>query len=241
MEQYRFFNILSLTREIDVPRTVLPPQRLKEIKKQNIGQILIFCEGSTEYNYMNYFAGIVSEKADKFTNIVVELELAGGNARRVLKYAEKFMLNSDHNRKYSLYKKYLVFDCDAPKDIQSVINDSKKSDHEFELLVSNYVFETWLIMHYENISECLSKPKIYRKLEEYLTIETYTYGKKKNNKGIIRKIISNGDVDQAIQHARRIEEKYSKHGEGIYSTIKNMNPYSNVYKLIEQFMVEISE
>jgi hypothetical protein len=229
-------------RTNDMPRTLLPSQRLKEIKKQNIGHILIFCEGSTEHNYMDYFAQIINKKENKYTDIIVELEVAGGNARRVLRYADAFLMDDDNNRKYTLYKKYLVFDCDNPKDIQTVINDANASNNEYELLVSNFLFETWLLMHYENIGEGLHKSKTYRRLEEHLALDRLAYSKKKNSRGLIRKIIEGkNNVDNAIQYARKIDGEHLAKGENLNTSIKKMNPYSNVYKLVEQFMVEISE
>lgn len=47
-------------------RTRLSPQRLSEMKKTNIGRILIFCEGKTEKYYFDYFAEII-----KKTNIQI--------------------------------------------------------------------------------------------------------------------------------------------------------------------------
>ncbi len=224
-----------------MPRTRLSPKRLIETKKVFIGHVIVFCEGYTERNYMDYFAKIINNRNNKYTNIKIELEIAGGNAQTVLNYAEEFLLDEENNKNYSLYKKYLVFDCDDPKDIQSVITTANESNNEYELLVSNYLFETWLLMHFENISEDLSKRNTYRNLEEHLSLKKTQYSKKKNNKGIIRQIISNGNIDNAIQYAKKLDMKYIEDGKNIFVSIMKMNPYSNVYKLIEQFMIEISE
>ncbi len=126
-------------------RTMLSPQRLSEIKKINIGHIIIFCEGKTEKYYFDYFAKII--KKNKYTDIEVVLETANGNAQSVLNYANKFMSDESNNQKYSTYGKYLAFDCDAPPDIQAVIS----SADEYELLISNHLFETWLLMHFEDV------------------------------------------------------------------------------------------
>lgn len=40
-------------------KTQLPPQRLSETRKTNIGHIIIFCEGKTEKIYFDYFAEII--------------------------------------------------------------------------------------------------------------------------------------------------------------------------------------
>lgn len=62
-------------------RTVLSPQRLTEVKRTNIGRIIIFCEGKTEKHYFDYFAGIIQK--NKYTNIEVVIEKAIDNARRL--------------------------------------------------------------------------------------------------------------------------------------------------------------
>lgn len=71
-------------------RTELSPQRLSEIIKKN-----------------------------KYTVVEVILETANGNAQTVLNYADSFMSEEEHNRKFSTYGKYLDFDCDDPPNIQT--------------------------------------------------------------------------------------------------------------------------
>lgn len=210
-------------------RTQLSPQRLSETKKTNIGHIIIFCEGKTEKFYFDYFAEII--KKSKYTEVEVVLETANGNAQTVLNYANSFMSDEEHNHKYSTYGKYLVFDCDAPLNIQSVILAAK----DYELLISNYLFETWLLMHFEEVDTKLTKRQTYRRLSEYLN-GAYLKG----HKGKTREIIQNGDIEKAIDNAKILELQYTAEGKIAYTSIKDMNPYTNVHKLIEQFMVEIS-
>lgn len=210
-------------------RTILSPQRQSEIKKVNIGHIIIFCEGKTEKYYFNYFAEII--KKNKYTAIEVVLESVNGNAQSVLSYADSFMAKEENNRKYSNYGKYLVFDCDAPPDIQAVVSASRN----YELLLSNYLFETWLLMHFEQIEMKLSKKKTYLHLSAHLN-SAYTKG----HKGKTREIICNGDIEKAIDNAKALEERYIAQGKRIFGNIKEMNPYTSVHRLIEQFMLEIS-
>ena len=132
-------------------RTKLSLQRLSAIKKTNIGRIIIFCEGKTEKYYFDYFAEIINK--NKYTDVEVVLETANGNAQTVLNYAESFMSNEECNRKFSNYGLYLVFDCDAPPNIQAVI----QAAWNYELLISNYLFETWLLMHFEDVTAKLPK------------------------------------------------------------------------------------
>lgn len=211
-------------------RTRLSPQRLSETKKINIGRIIIFCEGKTEKYYFDYFAEII--KKNKYTDIEVVLETANGNAQTVLNFADEFMSDEKHNQKFSTYGKYLAFDCDDPPDIQAVV----RAAAEYELLISNYLFETWLLMHFEDVEGKISKREIYQRLSSHLH-DAYTKG----HKGKTREIVQNGNVEKAIENAKALEKQYGAEGKSIFTNIKDMNPFTSVYKLIEQFMVEISE
>lgn len=215
-------------------RTILSPQRLADTKKANIGQIIIFCEGITEKHYFDYFADII--KKNKYTDIKVEIESANGNAQKVLNYANEFLEVEENNRKFRFYDKYLVFDCDAPKNIQAVIAASQsKEEPSYRLLLSNYLFETWLLMHFEDIKTKLTKKETYQRLSLHLN-QQYS----KAHKGKIRQIINTGNIEKAIDNGRNLDVSYLNQGKSIFIDIKEMNPYSNVYTLIEQFLVQIS-
>jgi hypothetical protein len=214
-------------------RTKLSKERIVEVQKENIGKIIIFCEGMTEKNYMDYFADIINK--NKYTDILIETESSNGNARNVLNFANSFLLEEANNRNYTHYNKYLVFDCDDPPNIQEVIKDMVLSDTEYSLLVSNFLFEIWLLMHFENVDKKLSKRKIYERLNTYLNKEY-----KKADPGIIREIIQIGSIEEAIKNCYELDEKYRLDKKTIINDITEMNPYTNVHKLIEQFMLEIS-
>ncbi|HHV08660.1 MAG TPA: RloB domain-containing protein [Clostridiales bacterium] len=213
-------------------RTILSPQRRAEIQKINIGRIIIFCEGKTEKYYFDYFAEIINK--NKYTDVEVVLETANGNAQTVLNFANDFFIDEETGRKFSTYGKYLVFDCDDPPNIQSVVLASK----DYELLISNYLFETWLLMHFEEVDSKLTKRQIYRRLSEHLK-SSYSKG----HRGKTREIIQNGEIEKAIDNAKALEFQYENQGKtlsAMSANIKEMNPYTSVYKLIEQFMMEIS-
>lgn len=211
-------------------RTLLSPERRSETKKTNIGKVIIFCEGKTEKFYFDYFAEII--KQNKYTDVEVVVETANGNAQTVLKLAGSFMDEEENNRKYSTYGKYLAFDCDDPPDIQAVVLSSK----EYELLISNHLFETWLLMHFEEVDTTLTKRETYRRLSNHLH-GSYSKG----HKGKTREIVQNGSIEKAIDNAKALAQLYETQGKTVFANIKEMNPYTSVHKLIEQFMVEISK
>ena len=183
-------------------RIRLSSERKTATKDLNLGRVILFCEGKTEKFYFDYFASIIkNNKRNKFTDVEIVLESANGNAQSVLNYADRFMSEENNIYKYSNYEKFLVFDCDAPEDIQSVIISAK----DYELLISNYLFEIWLLMHFEDVDKKLSRREIYRRLESYLN-KSY----KKGNRGVTREIIQNGNIEKAIETAKKVDEKSQK-------------------------------
>ena len=209
--------------------------RTVETKNINLGKIILFCEGNTEKYYFEYFADIINKDTGKYNNIVIITQNAGGNAQKVLNYAEDFLKEEKNNRAYSAYGKYLIFDCDAPPNIASVINIANKSVHNYILLVSNHFFETWLLMHFEDIDIVLSKKKTFERLSDHLSTQY-----KKARKGLTREILQKGDINKAIDFAKKLDEKYLSDEINISNSIEKMNPYSNVYKLVEQLLALIS-
>ncbi|MEG2013628.1 MAG: RloB domain-containing protein, partial [Anaerovoracaceae bacterium] len=110
------------------------------------------------------------------------------------------------------------------------------SSKEYELLISNHLFETWLLMHFEEVDTTLTKREIYRRLSSHLH-GSYSKG----HKGKTREIVQNGSIEKAIDNAKSLEQLYEAQGKTVFTNIKGMNPYTSVHKLIEQFMVEISK
>lgn len=218
-----------------MPRLRLSSPRTTQTKNKNLGKIILFCEGVTEKYYFDYFADIINKDGNKYNNVVIKTETASGNAQRVLDFAEDFLKTEENNRLYSSYGKHLIFDCDAPKDISAVITSATNCDSDYILNVSNYFFETWLLMHFEDIDKHLSKRMTYQQLSQHLSNKY-----RKGNKGYIREILSNGDVDKAIENAKQLEQKYENAGMTIFNSINKMNPYTNMYKLVEQLMLIIS-
>ncbi|MDD2375357.1 MAG: RloB family protein [Eubacteriales bacterium] len=210
-------------------RTVLQASRQSNFRDANIGHMIIFCEGMTEKLYLEYFVSIINK--NKFNDITIKIESAKGNASRVLKYADSFLADESNNRKYSNYKKFLVFDCDSPPNIQKTINKMLASPNQYDILASNLLFETWLLMHFENVNTKVSQKYIYEKLSQHLNHEY-----EKANPGVIREILANGNIEEALRNAENLSVKYSQRGLNICKSIKDMNPYTNVNELVEQLL-----
>ena len=113
-----------------MPRLQLSQQRVTEIRKQNIGKMILFCEGITEKYYFDYFADIINKDGNKYNNVVITTETANGNAKTVLNHSIDFLSQEDKNILFANYDKYLVFDCDAPEDIASVITQATANSND---------------------------------------------------------------------------------------------------------------
>ena len=201
------------------------------------GKLLIFCEGSTEYNYMDYFRTYLeNNRKVKYTDVVLEPINTEGNARHVFQYAEEFLLDENNSRKYALYEKHLIFDCDAPEDIQTVITDMLDSGNEYILDYSNIVFETWLVMHFQEMEHESNKTKrqVYSAMSDFLGVDNYG-SKEKAAPGTIATLLSSdGDksIRAAILNATKLE-KYWKEEEMDYKKdIKTMNPSVSILERV---------
>ena len=66
-------------------RLVNGERKITKSIPEHAGKLLIFCEGSTEYNYMDYFKKYLeNNKKIKYTDVVLEPINTEGNARHVL-------------------------------------------------------------------------------------------------------------------------------------------------------------
>lgn len=227
-----------------VPRLVNGERKITNPRPENAGKLLIFCEGYTEFNYLDYLKNYIDNNLHmKYSDIVIEPINAEGNAKRVFDFAEEFLAEEENARKYLYYEKHLVFDCDAPDNIQEVIALMKSSVNQYELDYTNLLFETWLVMHFQDLfpENDNGKRAIIRMIREHLGVSKYTR-KTKAAKGTIGKILgSNGNekIRAAIKNAKALAEYWEKTEKNIDTDVKIMNPSADIYKLIERLLDEI--
>ena len=229
---------------MDLGRLVNGERKIVNPKPENAGSILIFCEGKTEYNYLNYFKRYLEAHQVEFSRIELEEPLnAEGNAMRVYKYAEDFLADEENRRKYELFEKHLVFDCDAPEDIEAVLKLMKSSEHDYIINYSNLLFETWLVMHFFILSpeEDNSQDVIFEKMRNILDV-VYYGSKEKASEGTIATILStdgNARIRQAIKNAESLKEYWEENAKNPFDDIKEMNPSVSVHMLVERLLDEI--
>ena len=111
-------------------RLVNGERKITNPKPENAGKVLIYCEGHTEYNYLDYFRNYLANNLRaKYSDIVIEPINAEGNALHVYNYAEDYLGKDGNASIYLYYEKHLVFDCDAPDNIQEVNTLMKISEN----------------------------------------------------------------------------------------------------------------
>lgn len=227
-----------------MPRLVNGERKITNPKPENAGKLLIFCEGYTEYNYLDYFRNYIENNSHaQYSDIVIEPINVEGNAMHVYHCAEEFLAKAENASKYQYYEKHLVFDCDAPENIQEVIALMRRSENDYILDYSNLLFETWLVMHFQNLDPDYSNDKrtIIALMTTCLGIPRYTK-KVKAAKGTIGKILgSNGNerIRAAIENAKALEKHWSENGISMDQNITQMNPSVDIYKLVERLLDEI--
>jgi len=225
-------------------RLVNEKRKIDNPKPENAGSLLIFCEGSTEYNYLDYFKTYLEHNLKAhYSNIVLEPINAEGNAMHVYNYAEEFLANDTNRAKYDLYEKHLVFDCDAPENIEEVLRKMSLSENDYILDYSNLLFETWLVMHFMILTPEMNngKSKMYESMRIFLGVDNYG-STEKADAGTIKKLLSddgNKRIRDAVENAKTLEQYWSQMGKTIPDQIKEMNPDVSVHILIERLLDEI--
>lgn len=229
---------------MELGRLVNEKRKIDNPKPENAGSLLIFCEGSTEYNYLDYFKTYLEHNLKAhYSNIVLEPINAEGNAMHVYNYAEEFLAIDTNRAKYDLYEKHLVFDCDAPENIEEVLRKMSMSENDYILDYSNLIFETWLVMHFMILTPEMNngKSKMYEAMRIFLGVDNYGSAEKADV-GTIKKLLSddgNKRIRDAVENAKTLEQYWSQIGKKIPDQIKEMNPSVSVHILIERLLDEI--
>lgn len=228
-------------------RLVNGVRTIENPRPRHIGKLLVFCEGSTEYNYFSYLNNyLIHNVKARYSEIVIEqIETINtrGNAQSVFNYAEEYLGDQTNAQKYSLYEKHLVFDCDAPDDIQGVIKQMRESPNEYVLDYTCLLFETWLLMHIQVLDPEveLKKRKVYGFMRDFLDVSQYN-SKVKAASGTIASILGtdgNARIRAAITNAKTINDFWGDKGLFYEDNVKKMNPSTNLDKVVEDILDEI--
>lgn len=182
--------------------------------------VVIACEGKNKTEE-TYFKNFKSKKCIiKFSkgNSTDPVGIVNG----LIKFIDT-EIGREENDKY-----YAVFDTDVNKNIQSQIDEAKliAEKNGVEIIVSTPTFEFWYILHFEYTT------KLYNSSEDVIEdalekIEGYT--KKMNVFPIIKdKTIS------AINDAKKVEKYHINLRQALDN--EKCNPYTSVYKIVEELI-----
>lgn len=125
-------------------------------------------------------------------------------------------------------KYYVVFDTDVNKGIQNQINKAKEIANKegVEIITSTPIFEFWYILHFKFTT------KIYNSGEEILKElqdKIVGYTKSMNTYPLI-----STRTEEAINNAKKIERYHNNLGQVLDN--ENCNPYTGVYKVVEELI-----
>ncbi|MCG8389714.1 MAG: RloB family protein [Cytophagales bacterium] len=192
-------------------------EKRKYRTKEKRVRLLIVCEGEkTEPNYFNSIDRLLPRG-------IVDLKVIGegNNTLDVVESAIKLRNNAIKSGNDFDYV-WTVFDRDSfpPNRFNdAVFLASREGIH---CAYSNEAFELWYLLHFEFYNTAISRHNYITQLEKFI-------GKKykKNDKEMYGLINERGNQDNAINWARKLEERYDG------SNPSMENPVTKVYKLVE--------
>ncbi|APT76044.1 hypothetical protein LN42_06355 [Marinitoga sp. 1137] len=181
-------------------------KRKKDIR-EILPSILIVCEGEkTEKLYFEAF---------EVPNAHVRVEGEGRGANVLLEAARKYLKNDEYDQIW------LVFDKDEVKD-QDFNNAINKIESKgYNAIYSNPCFELWYLLHFSFQQSTLSKEECLKKLKS--RIPKY----EKNIEDMYERL--KDKIEVAIKNAKKLEEQKKD-----INSYSKKNPYTNVYKLVEE-------
>ena len=184
--------------------------------------ILIACEGNnkTEKNYLNNFSGL-----DKNYKIAI----VPGNETDPLNLVKQ-TINAIKNKGLDLNdddKAFCIFDTDINpiknKQIKEAVKLSRKN--KIVVITSSPCFELWFLLHYKYTTAFMNNDEVIRELKSH-------YPKYEKKCDIYSSIVN--ETFNAIERAKKLEKHQINNGK-IIQMVEG-NPYTEFYKVIEEFI-----
>lgn len=179
-------------------------------------KIYIYCEGKTEKIYFD----ILNKKYNETSRIQVKAKEVGETSHRLIDYAISDINNKSSKEKNKIGQVIIIFDKDEISD-QEVEKLFQKADrHDIKIAFSNINFETWLLMHFEDVDFAYSKQDLNKKMKKYFNVDNY-----QEHKGNIKTLAKiEGFINRAMKNGLNFENYPSPQ-------IHN-NPYTNLRYII---------
>lgn len=211
---------------------------IKKQKKEAFREIapyryLIVCEGAkTEPLYFEGIKELINAKygdkikvktvkADRF-----DIDGTGRNTEDLVRYA----IEKRKNATIPYGHVWCVFDKDSFTSQQFNNSILQANDNDIRCAWSNEAIELWFLLHFEYLNTGISREQYKKKLDEYFSIHSINNGKyEKNISNIYQILCEYGDVNKAIERAKKLCESYE-----MGTTPSNMKPATTVYELVEE-------
>ncbi len=190
-------------------------------------KILIISEGTkTEPNYFRGIANCINDKYRKYTQNkrVICVEGTGCNTDGLYRYLDR---NKTPEEMSEYQQIWLVYDKDDfPKDRfdNTEAKARKTKGSNWHTAWSNESFELWLLWHFQDYFADTHRTEYVKLLKNHLQ------GYDKNDADIYKKVITQGNVNDAI---RRAKERIKYYENQNIKTPSKMKAASTVYKLVE--------
>ncbi len=204
-----------------------------------LGKHLFYAEGSkTEPLYAkNIITVIKSKYDDRGSNLELKvIPHKGYNTLDLVKFAEEDVHFRIKNKE-RIDHVWIFYDKDSfPEDkfdnahhkiiSKNTIYNKENGEYtdkngiSWHSIWSNECFELWVLLHFDYIDAALNRGSYYTKIEERLGDGVY----KKNLNNLYDLLIQHGDVNLAINSAKKLEKDNNIN-----------NPSTGVYKFVEHF------
>jgi hypothetical protein len=125
-------------------------------------------------------------------------------------------------------KYYAIFDTDVNQNKQSQINEAQKiaEKNGVEIITSTPTFEFWYLLHFGfTTKKFTSSEEVQKDLKKKIT----GYTKNMNTYSILKK-----STLKAINNAKQVEKYHLSFGQDLDN--ENCNPYTGVYKVVEELI-----
>ena len=213
-------------------------KRKENTKIQKSNKWLVVCEGTqTEPNYFKEAVSTINEELDDKYKLNVKVLGKGMNTISLVESVEDVLNEVD---KYNVdtipYGKiFVVFDKDSfsSESFNEAISMCEKRG--YIPLWSNQAIEYWFLLHFNYIEVGMNRTMYENKINEYFAKAGLKYKYKKNDEKIYSKLSQYGNLQMAIEYARRIHLSHNN------DTPSKSESYTTVYKFFDEIDERLKE
>ena len=201
----------------------MPRKRNKSGKRQVNKKISILCEGAKDKSESAYFKKLKNHYCFASREIEIIIEDTKVNTGRELVSKAIKLIDKAYK---DIDEIWVVYDKDGYTQHQEAFRLAKSKN--INIAFSSISFEMWILLHFDYTSRPFAKSE---DIISYLH-KKYKFTYQKNDSEIFSSIKNN--IQQAIENAKKLD-KFEKENNP-NSPLYELNPYTDVYKLIEEIL-----